>query len=205
MSAVAERFDRYSVDQSDEMLAVGGRVSPVRFDPTGFEDCAREWDPCECHGDRLCRLGQLIRFERSSAEHAAWLRGERETPVGPELMRMSGFSQSWELALALKADQRNVRDLWREAWPLIAVCAAEERSRQSRRSMNGVAHAHVWADGSPFTGEPIEWASHECVVCEWGTDAYVPKARPETSLELYDRVIGIGMALRGDHEEDDQP
>lgn len=127
---IAMQYDAYSVDPHDEMLAEHGRVSPVRFDPSGYEDCAREWEPCTCHGDRLCRLGQLMRWARTAAEHGAWLRGERETPVGPDLMRMAGCSKEWELALKAKASDRNVRDLWREAWPLIAICAREERSRQ---------------------------------------------------------------------------
>jgi hypothetical protein len=123
------KYDRYSVDPNDEMLAVGGRPSPVRFDPSGYEDCCREWDPCECHGDRRCRLGQLMRWARTAADHAAWLRGERETPVGPDLMRIAGCSEPYELALKVKSSERNAAEIWREAWPLIAVCASEERSR----------------------------------------------------------------------------
>ena len=30
-----------------------------------------------------------------------------------------------------------------------------------------------------------------------------PAVEPETPLDLYDRVIGVGMALRGDHDDDD--
>ncbi|MGV0985056.1 MAG: hypothetical protein ACOYB2_10905 [Limnohabitans sp.] len=124
------KFDRYTVDATDEMLAEGGRVSPVRFSAEGFEDCAREWDPCPCHGDRRCRLGQLMRWARTSAEHAAWLRGEREDPVGPELLRMSGCAAEWELKLKAQSAQKIVIDLWREAWPMLLVCASEDRTRQ---------------------------------------------------------------------------
>jgi hypothetical protein len=122
------RFDPYSVDPVDPYLAEHGRVSPVRHNPAGHEDCARDWEPCSCHGDRLCRLGKLMSWARTSAEHAAWLRGERETPAGAELLRMSGCGTDWELALKARASERNARDLWREAWPLLVACATEERN-----------------------------------------------------------------------------
>jgi hypothetical protein len=100
------RFDPYSVDPADPYLAEGGTASPWRHDPAGHEDCAREWTPCECHGDRLCRPGMLTRWEAQAREHAAWLRGERETPIGPDLCRMAGVGEPWELALKAQASER---------------------------------------------------------------------------------------------------
>ena len=124
------RFDRYTVGSPDGFLAEGGRVSLVRFDPAGFEDCARDWQPCECHGDRLCRLGQKMRWDRTAEEHAAWLRGERETPPGTELVRLAGRKEQWEVDLKAKQSDAAYRKFWQESRPMLLTCAAEDRSWQ---------------------------------------------------------------------------
>lgn len=127
------KYDRFSVDPNDEMLAAGGRPSPVRSDPYagGYEDCARNFEPCTCHGDRTCRLGLLMRMARTQGEHLAWLEGRRETPVGPDLMRMAGLAGDWERLHNIKSGRRDYADIWREAWPLLMICARDYAAKMA--------------------------------------------------------------------------
>jgi hypothetical protein len=128
------RFDPYTIGFGDEMLAEGGRPAAVRHDPTGHEDCAREWEPCECHGDRLCQLGKLVRWARTNREHLAWLRGEREESLAAVQEREDRLDGRYAWAMKVRAAERSELEFAREIWPLIVAngrqAVAEAQNRQ---------------------------------------------------------------------------
>jgi hypothetical protein len=125
------RGERDSVSPDDPMLGAGGSPAARRHDPTGHEDCAAEWEPCGCHGDRLCLLGTTLRWMRQTSEHAAWMRGVLETPMGPELLRMAGCDK-WEPAIRVRQSERMARHLALDAWPLLVANARAQKERDVR-------------------------------------------------------------------------
>lgn len=127
-------FDSDSVHPDDPMLALGGSPAAVRHDPyegidptlpenegwVGHADCAANWDACQCHGDRLCRLGMAMRTMMQTASHTAWL----QTPEGAR-----PGQYRWEQAHAIHSGQRLVRDFERDIWPMITANARQAREQ----------------------------------------------------------------------------
>lgn len=149
-----------------EFIIEGGRPGAVRHDPyegidpslpenqgwIGHADCAAEWDPCACHGDRLCRLGKVMRYYRSAvwylneveaeavsarniydAERAAADALGRDTDSFVSVSNETHHRLN-EASLKVWMEQRHVRDWERDLWPLIVANAREARHELSTRA-----------------------------------------------------------------------
>ena len=110
-------YDTYSVDPSDDYLAAGGHPAAVRHDPTGHEDCARDWDPCACHGDRLCRLGKLMRWLPHRLADMSWT------------MAPTRYGLSMEAYLDSQSLRRDAAPIW----PILLTEARAWRERMAAR------------------------------------------------------------------------
>ncbi|HEY6057205.1 MAG TPA: hypothetical protein VIV06_04195 [Candidatus Limnocylindrales bacterium] len=160
-----------------DMLAEGGRPAARRHDPTGHEDCAREWDPCACHGDRLCLLGKAMKWMRQEAEHAQWLsldeipRLERLLASDEPIPWGRSFYDGVEEPQPSEADKRRRLGEWlrdgrlrvamtprvlrrwaSEIWPLILANAAAERENLIAAAIDAAAdatHAGIAGDWQP--------------------------------------------------------
>jgi hypothetical protein len=120
------RFDPYSVDPADEYLAEGGTAAAARHDPTGHEDCAREWQPCDCHGDRLCTVGSLMRWWRMERSHTEWMAAE-EAPRLRALAELTEAQRGWLAGAELDIRRSATHDArWAAelAWPMRVNAAA---------------------------------------------------------------------------------
>jgi hypothetical protein len=123
----------------DEFVIEGGRPSATRHDPAGHEDCAADWDPCKCHGDRLCNLGKYMGWYRNSLWYAnenrlAFEAADAAYLVEREVARLNGLLTPIETVqrrsdaqMKVYLDQRQLREWPREIWPLIVANARLER------------------------------------------------------------------------------
>lgn len=148
-----------------EFIIEGGRPGAVRHDPyegidpslpenkgwTGHADCAAEWDPCSCHGDKLCRLGKEMRWYKSALwyldeleKEAAAARSAYDAErgaldaamniVGGKFVSVSEDTRVRlsDAAMHVWLQQKQVKWYERALWPLIVANAREARSELSR-------------------------------------------------------------------------
>ena len=121
-----------------EFIVPGGKPSANRHDPTGHEDCSADWEPCLCHGDRLCRLGMLIRWHRSAVWWLSVLVTEYDEAnaiyeVESQLAYREGLTTNrvtvqrrQDAWLKKHQQERTVREFERDLWPLIVANARQE-------------------------------------------------------------------------------